>query len=281
MANAEIAQETAHKKKKTRSPSYPVFGLEEAIQRANTVYESEDQHWAPPDAIASHLNFTATSSSFLTALSALKQFGLMEDQGTGDRRKLRISDLAVDLIERDHASAEWQAAAKDAALRPRIHAELWGRYSGNLPPKDESIRIYLIRERTEGTFNKDHVGSFIEQFRATIAYAGLIPDDKIPNETTDVPESGSGTSAQKSQLDDFAGMFSNIFPKPTPKPMTAVQTPPAETKREVFTLAEGDVLVQWPAHLSAESVEDLEDHLNLILRKVKRSVSSHATPEDE
>jgi hypothetical protein len=38
----------------------------------------------------------------------------------------------------------------------------------------------------------------------------------------------------------------------------------------VFTLEEGEALLQWPANLSPESVTDLEDWLALVLKKLKR-----------
>ena len=40
----------------------------------------------------------------------------------------------------------------------------------------------------------------------------------------------------------------------------------------MFSLPEGEVFLQWPEPLSPESYEDFESWLNLILRKVKRSV---------
>ena len=40
----------------------------------------------------------------------------------------------------------------------------------------------------------------------------------------------------------------------------------------MFSLPEGEVVLQWPEPLSPESYEDFESWLNLILRKVKRSV---------
>lgn len=46
--------------------------------------------------------------------------------------------------------------------------------------------------------------------------------------------------------------------------------PPAGVRREVITLAEGDVTISFPTQLSAESYQDLADHLAIFLRKAKR-----------
>jgi len=48
--------------------------------------------------------------------------------------------------------------------------------------------------------------------------------------------------------------------------------------QDVFTLSEGDVVLQWPAGLSPESFEDFKDWLRLIERKVGRAVRS---PSDD
>jgi len=68
---------------------------------------------------------------------------------------------------------------KQSALRPAIHAELWQKYSGNIPG-DELIRHYLAFDRPEGTFNMESVGGFIARFRETIAFANLTQSDTIP-----------------------------------------------------------------------------------------------------
>jgi len=43
-------------------------------------------------------------------------------------------------------------------------------------------------------------------------------------------------------------------------------------KQDIFTLEEGQVVLQWPAKLSQDSYEDFEGWINLILRRAKRSI---------
>ena len=40
----------------------------------------------------------------------------------------------------------------------------------------------------------------------------------------------------------------------------------------MFSLPEGEVVLEWPEPLSPESYEDFESWINLVLRRVKRSV---------
>jgi hypothetical protein len=53
--------------------------------------------------------------------------------------------------------------------------------------------------------------------------------------------------------------------------------------QDVFSLTEGPVTIQWPASLSAESYEDFSGWLDLLKRKIGRSVVRSAwlkMPED-
>jgi hypothetical protein len=69
------------------------------------------------------------------------------------------------------------------------------------------------------------------------------------------------------------------LPKParvdhSPSPKTIVG-PRTETsmRQDVFSLAEGQVTIQWPSVLSKESFEDIADWLKILERKIGRSVS--------
>jgi hypothetical protein len=42
-------------------------------------------------------------------------------------------------------------------------------------------------------------------------------------------------------------------------------------KQDTFTLDEGQVILQWPSQMSAESYEYFKDWLDLITRKAKRA----------
>jgi hypothetical protein len=51
----------------------------------------------------------------------------------------------------------------------------------------------------------------------------------------------------------------------------AKQPPP---RQDVFSLIEGPVTIQWPASLSQDSYEDLAAWLEILKRKISRSVVS-------
>jgi hypothetical protein len=64
-------------------------------------------------------------------------------------------------------------------------------------------------------------------------------------------------------------------PAITPPRLPEDRSPPLPaTRREVFALDEGDVVLTFPENLSVASYEDLEAYLQLFLRKAKRRVSA-------
>lgn len=168
------------KNKRGRSPSYPAIDLKEAVLRARAIYQIERRNWAHVDAVLHHWDYRPKSGHGLVVLAALKKFGLMEDQGSGDRRQARISELAFRIIVDDESSQERAAEIRVAALNPTAHNELWEQYGGSLP-SDQTLRRHLILDKN---FTERGAAEFIGEFRSTIEFAGLSGSDSIstPNE---------------------------------------------------------------------------------------------------
>ncbi len=207
---------------RTRSPAYPGLGLEEAIRKAQLLYAQNDHHAAPLDGVAATWEYAPTSSSLFQAIAALKQFGLLVDEGSGADRKVKLTELAMDILLHEEGSLDRVAAIQAAALNPKLHRELWDKYDERLPPSDHPIRFYLLRERPDGVFNKDSVDGFIGQFRGTIQFAGLGKSDKMATPDTrsqepPVGSQGSETRVASSMRTNFQGGY---LP-PTTMPATA------------------------------------------------------------
>ena len=132
---------------RTRSPSFPIFGIEEAIRRIGQIHGEIHDHKVSVEAIAEALGTNTKSSAFLQSMSTLLQFGLLEDEGRGGERRIGLSHLANDILVWEENSRERIAAIKQAALTPPVHREIWSYYKGKMPPSDSAIRVYLQRER--------------------------------------------------------------------------------------------------------------------------------------
>jgi hypothetical protein len=166
------------KKSRTRSPAYPAIGLEKAIQRAEALYKKEGQHLVSVDVACEHWGYKSGSSSGLQTVAALKQFQLVIEHGSKDSRQIRLSDRALELLNSEVGSPRWLLLVRLLALNPRIYEELWDKY-GRRPPSDAILRRYLVVERKPFPFNKNYVDDFIDQYRATIAFARLDREDQI------------------------------------------------------------------------------------------------------
>lgn len=57
----------------------------------------------------------------------------------------------------------------------------------------------------------------------------------------------------------------------------------AVRRRAIFTLDEGDVVVEFPRDLSKESVDDLADYLDTFMKRARREVrpKDEKEPDDE
>ena len=161
-------QNAQAKRPKGRSPSYPAINLENAIRRAAQFFDLARQHPTAVEHLVQHWGYKSLNGPASLTVAALKKFGLLTDEGSGDERRARLTDLAVDILANPAPDAV-QTAIRTAALNPAIHRELWERYGADLPP-DVNLRWELIRERG---FTETGASEFIPQYRATVAFARL------------------------------------------------------------------------------------------------------------
>lgn len=263
-----------------RSPSYPAITLEKAVSRAREFYQHEKRSTAPVAVALKHWGYGPVSGGGRVTLAALLAFGLMRDEGAGENRQVRLTDLALRIILDDRPeSVERKVALREAAQQPKIYRELLGKWPG-LEISDANLRHFLLIEKK---FNDGAVKDFIKDLRTTISFAELTssPDNDAEDETL------SGETISK-------GAEERPTPPPAQQATVAPQAPVASAKllpqkgvgmrQEVFALAEGDVTIQWPERLSAESLEDFTDWLRILERKIKRAAQTprpvQARPDD-
>jgi hypothetical protein len=166
-------------KKRNRSPSYPAIPLDIAIERARAIYAAERGHPTQVNTALRHWNYAPRSGAGMVTIAALIQFGLLESEGSGDARRVWLTDLAHRIIRDDRPeSPERTALIRDAALRPPIHRELWERYSGSLPSND-NLRYMLKFDRS---FTDSGADAFIRELRRTIEYANLPGADDMSDD---------------------------------------------------------------------------------------------------
>jgi hypothetical protein len=182
-------QNAVAKRPKGRSPLYPSINLETAILRVRQLYAKERQHPTNVQAIVAHWNYKSLNGPAAQTLAALKKYGLIDDEGTGENRKAKISALAeVILAHPDEALRK--AAIQEAALKPAMHRELWEKYHLDLP-SDSNLRWELTHDRG---FTETGASEFMRVYRATIGFAQL---------TSDAPGPAAGSDEDEPADDDL------------------------------------------------------------------------------
>jgi hypothetical protein len=226
---------------RSRSPNYPQIGLKEAIQRVSGVYERDYQATLTRNLAAERLGYSGLNGKSLAVLAALGKFGLLEGRG----EKTRVTDLAVRILAFPPGSPERRAALAEAAGRPELFVELDRRFALG-QASDGAIRAWLI---TRG-FIPPAAETAVRAYRET---------KQLLEAEGDAPPASPLAQPQP----------------PLPRPETpdmAAEPPKVEggMRRAVFGLAEGEVVISAPVFLSAESVNDLQDYLDVFMKRARR-----------
>lgn len=166
--------------KKTRSPNHPLVSLPKAIERVGQLFRKYSSHDVPLEPLHGLWGYKAGSAAGDQCVAALNSYGLIRVTGKGKSRRVTISEAGERIIRN---APDRATLIQTAALRPRIHQEVWGHYEGKQLPPDDLFRQYLVWDRPKGKrFNEDVVGNFIARFRESLEFAGLSTDhvnDKI------------------------------------------------------------------------------------------------------
>jgi hypothetical protein len=215
---------------RSRSPNYPQIGLKEAVQRVSSVYKRDYQATLTRDLTAERLGYSGLNGKSLAVLAALGKFGLLEGRG----EETRVTDLAVRILAFPPGSPERRAALGEAASRPELFVELDQRFARG-QASDGAIRAWLITR-------------------------GFIPP---------AAEAAVRSYRETRQLLESEG---DAAPAPVLPPRESPEPPRVEggARRAVFGLAEGEVVITAPVFLSAESVNDLQDYLDVFMKRARR-----------
>ncbi len=269
---ATTVEQPKPKSVRQRSPAYPALDLETAIKRARSFYDYEKRNPANLIVAFGHWGFKTTSGGGMVCIAALKYFGLMSDSGSGAKRIVQLTELGARIvIDQRPVSPERDQAIKEAALRPKLHALLWRKYGTNLP-SDANLRHELVFDHR---FNENSVGDFIQEYKDTIRFAKLADSDTLSVESEDKEQEGDETE-EEPEVPEVQQQEQTI--KQNQPPPGGKIIPPGP-RQDVFSLTEGPVTIQWPASLSPESYEDLADWLDIVKRKIGRSVSKVENPD--
>ena len=206
-----MTEGASNKSKRHRSRNYPASDLEVAIERVRALHSEDGFNWTPVSVACNHWNLKSTSSSGIRALAALLQYGLLDEEGKGKDRRVRLSELAKRIL-RPHPSPERVKAMQEAALKPSIFNELWEKHGSNLP-SDKTLRWELTES---GDLNERYVDNFIETYKNTIRVAELMLDSILGEVARDTQADSDGEMATETASGAMSSSSSSGAKKPMP-----------------------------------------------------------------
>ena len=142
-----------------RSPNYPGISLADAVERIHKIHGKAHTHKVDAATMAGAAGYSGLNGAALGVLSALKKYGLLDDQG----KTLRVSDLALTIIADPIASPERRVAVQKAAFSPPLFSAIRAEYPGSIPG-DEIVRSYLLKKGFAATA----IGAALDSFRETM-----------------------------------------------------------------------------------------------------------------
>ena len=173
------------KKKRIRSPNFPIISLEYGLELIRTIYKEYAKYPIALPVLSKALDI-AKGSYLAQHISALSQYDLINVEGEKDGRKISVSDLAYKIIiDNRPISQDRDGLIKKAALTPPMFCKLYEKYPSGLPSDDYAIEYEL---KVEFGFNPNAIKSFINVFKSTMEFAKIYFSGKVAENNLNIKE---------------------------------------------------------------------------------------------
>jgi hypothetical protein len=129
------------KQQKQSSPRYPFIPLAKAIDRAEQFRQVAGNNAALAVDARKAWGYAPKSSGGDQTVAALSYYGLIDDSGSGEARKLKLSDMALRYFRDERPEVRTDLLGQ-FALKPRAMQRLWDMW-GRQPPSDAIARSIL------------------------------------------------------------------------------------------------------------------------------------------
>lgn len=178
---------------KGRSPNYPSQTLAEVVERLRPAYNEIHTYVTPTEVFAENLGYTSLSGRALGLIATLKRYGLVDSEGKG---QLRITALAVSIMELPEGSPERARALEQATFTPELFSELHEEFPDELP-SDGLLRHHLVKKG----FLPKAAEEIIRVFKANLDLVQESPEEyNPPMPTLDTSATSSGHVGPKERV---------------------------------------------------------------------------------
>jgi len=157
----------AAQKSRHRSPNYPSIGLRAAVGKIESLYKAGGLAPLTKITALKQMGFEKAEGDAARVLSAVRNFGLIEEVG----ERLKLTQRGIDIVARQNGDPQRSAAIRAAVFGPPIYRELLTEYATSGVPPDAAFKSELVAAKR---FNPNAVDGFIRDFRDTLEYAGLL-----------------------------------------------------------------------------------------------------------
>lgn len=295
--------------KPIRSPRYPNMSLRSAVESVGKIEKLYRSSPIDRLNAAKLIGYSALSGPANQALAALSAYGLLESSGKGEARVTERARDILHANSKEQRNARLFDAAMEPELFREIRERFVGmtippedgvvtylnRQGFNPNAVRPAAKAFLetmsyLEEigASESSGTQEARGANLQAAPSgnpKPVYGGASIGDlvqweisgslQLPKSTRvrAVSEDGEWVFVENSETGipmDQIIVEEKATTIKQPPVMPLNETPPKGTRREVFALDEGDVVLTFPDNLSIESYDDLEAYLQVFLRKAKR-----------
>lgn len=245
---------------------YPYINLKSALNKAKNVYDADHSGRPMSHAtICEVLGYSPKSSGANRTISTLKSYGLFTISGSGEERKIGVSSEALRYFKDERENIRKDLLI-EFATKPRVFAHLWDEWE-NKPPIDSVARSYL---KNELSYSEEVAQLLLDIYKKNISFVGFTGDKEI-----NIDSASEDDVENERQSQEQTQMSAGTFATPNLNPAQAVESfVPEKMRKAMFPVDEGDVTLIFPADMSKESFEELNDYLQIFLKKQQRVAMS-------
>ena len=187
------------KRREGRSPGYPYFPVQKAIERAQELFSQEGTHSAPLSSAVGAWGYSPKSSGGRQTLATMRYYGLVEVAGEGDDRMIKVSEIARKiLLDQREDDTERRALTRQVALMPTAHKTIYQKYPDGLP-SDGTVHHFLVFERG---FNDDAAKELLAEFKQTASQIGLYQPGAKVDIPAEIADNGDTKQSPKVKIGD-------------------------------------------------------------------------------
>lgn len=210
------------------------------------------------------------SSALPQTVAALQQYGLLVEDGWGDSRRIALSGLAISIIINPDQDPPARAAAiKEAALKPKIFAELWDALQRGHGDRATLIRFLTTDREASGRapFTRKGADDVLRLFSETLTYAGHETDDARTEPLEFNFVAPSFFSESRAPINDDLSHLGSTFSRRAPR-----ASPNDGWTEEPLTDEVGDlILIRYRGKPSRKRYEFIRDYLDLKIKRLERA----------